>query len=102
MVKLGQKIKNNADTMYPSSVKTEGEDKIEHMPIRLPLAILEDKQIKKGDRIKVCLEGEVTEITDGEYSEHIIMKAEEGEVMEGAEESDNDEDDEPGTYLGKG
>lgn len=100
MIDLGKKVNNNVNTMYPSSVAEEGqEDKIEHMPISLPLKILEDKGIKKGDRICVKIEGEVTEIMDGEYSEHLVMKCEEGEICES--DSEDDEDDKGGTYLGK-
>ena len=54
-----------------------------------------DIKVKKGDKIKICIEGEITAIEDNEYSSNFRMKAEEGEVL------DNDEDDnENGTYLG--
>lgn len=100
MVELGEKIKNNVNDMYPHSVSDKAdEEKIQHMPLRLPLKILEDKGIKKGDRICVRIEGEVTEIMDGEYSEHLVMKCEKGEVEDGAREEKKEKEEE-GTYLG--
>ena len=91
---LGTKRKG-MNMAYPSATKEEGEEEIIHQTVSLPLKLLKDIKVKRGDKIKICIEGEITAIEDNEYSSNFRMKAEEGEVL------DNDEDDnENGTYLG--
>ena len=64
--------------------------------ISLPMELLDGEKFKKGDRICIKLEGEITAIEDNEYSSNFRMKAEEGECLE----NNNDGEDEPGTILG--
>lgn len=91
-MKLGTKRKG-MNMAYPSAVK-EDEDEIIHQTVSLPLKLLDGKKVKKGDRICIELEGEITAIEDNEYSSNFRMKAEEGKC------TDNDEDGDGGTYLG--
>lgn len=95
---LGQKMPS-PEAMYPTSVEKGSSEKT-YTTIRVPLKILGDKKIKKGDKIEVCISGEVTGIHDDEYSAELTMKAEEGELTEGGDEAA--EGEEPGTFLGKG
>lgn len=95
---LGEKRENNANKMYPTSVKEE-EDKIEYRTISLPMKLFGDLKIKKGDKVKVTLEGEITGIHDDEYSSCVNIEAKEGEVLEGGEEAKAGETE--GTLLSK-
>lgn len=92
-MKLGEKRKE----MYPTAQADSMPDEIIHRTISLPLKILGDLKIKKGDKLKICIEGEVSGIHDDEYSSDFQIKAEEGEVMEGGAKAE----DEGGTYLSK-
>ena len=94
-MKLGTKRKG-MNMAYPSATKEEGEDEIIHQTVSLPMKLLDGEKFKKGDRICIKLEGEITAIEDNEYSSNFRMKAEEGECLE----NDNDGEDEPGTILG--
>lgn len=94
-MKLGEKRKE----MYPTAQPDNMPEEVMHKTVNLPLKLLADLKVKKGDKIKICIEGEITGIHDDEYSSDFQMKAEEGEVMEGGKEKE--EGEEGGTYLGK-
>ena len=95
-MKLGEKRKGGMLDAYPSAVKEEGKEEIIHQTVSLPMKLLDGEKFKKGDRICIKLEGEITAIEDNEYSSNFRMKAEEGECLE----NNNDGEDEPGTILG--
>jgi hypothetical protein len=84
------------EAAYPSATKSDEAPEIIHRTVSLPLKLLGDVKFKKGDRVCIKLEGEITGIHDDEYSSDFQMKAEEGECIEN-EEGDGD----GGTYLGK-
>ena len=97
-MKLGTKVDRPKGMMgaYPSAVKEETEPEIVHQTISLPMKLLDGEKFKKGDRICIKLEGEITAIEDNEYSSNFRMKAEEGQCLE----NNNNGEDEPGTILG--
>jgi hypothetical protein len=95
MIKLGEERKG-ADAMYPSAVKGDEKTEVYHQTVSLPLKLLGDMKFKKGDRVCIQLEGEITGIHDDEYSSNFQMKAEEGECVD-----QEDGEGDGGTYLGK-
>lgn len=94
-MKLGIERKG-MEAAYPSATKSDEAPEIIHHTVSLPLKLLGDVKFKKGDRVCIKLEGEITGIHDDEYSSNFNMNAEEGECLD-QEDSKNDN----GTYLGK-
>lgn len=98
-MKLGKKMENSADKMFPTAVKEHQEPKIIHKEITLPLELIKGLKLKKGDRVRIEVEGEIIGMRDEEYDSSFTMKAENGEVE--SDEDEEKEDEEDGTYLGK-
>jgi len=93
---LGKKMENNAEKMFPTAVKEHQEPMIIHKEINLPLKLIQGLKLKKGDRVRIEVEGEITAMHDDQYDSSFTMKAENGEV-----ESDKDEIEEgENTILG--
>ena len=77
MIDLSQK------QMYPVS-PMQNDDSCPR--ITLPMKILGGKKVSIGDNFKITLVGEVTNITQSEYSEDVSFEVEEGELSPMAEE----------------
>ena len=85
-MKLGKTIEYNDEKMFPTAVKAHQEPIVIHKEISLPLKLIQGLKLKKGDRVRIEVEGEITAMHDDQYDSSFTMKAENGEV-----ESDEDE-----------
>lgn len=94
MIDLGQKPPDY-EKLYPSSNKDK--NKKNYNRITLPMAILDGKSVKKGDKITICLSCDVTGLRSDEYGNDLTLEVKEGEVESGAEDEGSSEEQ---TVLG--
>lgn len=85
MINLGTEIKDGIESAYPTMGKRDS--KISYRSICVPLAILEGKEVKIGDKIIVEVSGIVTGIQQSEYCNDLTVEIHEGEIESESEES---------------
>lgn len=70
---------------YEKMYKQPGKNEKQYSKITLPMSIMDGKKIKKGEKITVCLSGEVTAVRSDEYGDDLTLEIREGEVSEGGD-----------------
>lgn len=75
---------------YEKMYKTPNKNEKQYSKITLPMSIMDGKKIKKGEKLTVCISGEVTAVRSDEYGDDLTLEVKEGEVNEG-ESKEGDE-----------